>query len=118
MCQILVEAPDLVYAQKYVFIAKQPISEFSAHGQNAWNLAEMHHIYGMRCRHSFVFKTNYYLGFTRDRLCKKVSRRSWTIPVVLGYINTNIRSRLEFTQILGEIHVDMHELHLPSENVF
>ena len=29
---------------------------------------------------------------------KKVSRRSQAIPVVLGYINTNIRSCLDSTQ--------------------
>jgi len=29
---------------------------------------------------------------------KEVSRRSWAIPVVLGYINTNIRSCLDSMQ--------------------
>ena len=53
----------------------------------------------------FVFETNYYLGFTGDRLWKGVSRRSRAIPVVLGYINTNIRSCFSFYAILGEIHM-------------
>jgi len=34
---------------------------------------------------------------------KGVSRRSWAIPVVQGYINTNIRSCFSFYAILGEI---------------